>query len=149
MGKRVTTEVRIKQGALEHKIENLVNDETMLEIHNLFAKMMEPYVPFGSDLANMEVTPEYVSYNTPYAHYDYMGIVYGLNIPIKQNGVIVGWFSKVDEDTGLKHITNRNLKFQKPKASDHWDKAMMAEKREEFVKQVEEILKRRAKELYG
>ena len=67
----------------------------------------------------------------------------------KQNGVIVGWFSKVDEDTGLKHITNRNLKFQKPKASDHWDKAMMAEKKDEFVKQVEEILKRRARELYG
>lgn len=149
MSLRVTTNVEVNPDAIGARLENLVRDNrTMLEVHNLFAKMMEPYVPFGSDLANLEVTPEYVRYNTPYAHYHYIGEVYGLNIPIIENGIIVGWFSKPDEDTGMKHKTGRQLQFQKPKASDHWDQAMMAEQKEEFAKQVEMILARRAKELY-
>lgn len=145
----IKTEVKVNPDAISGKLEDLINnDQTMLEIHNLYAKMMEPYVPFGSDLGNLEVTPEYVRYNTPYAHYHYEGITYGRNVPIIENGIIVGWFSLPYED-GKKRPTGTELKFQKPKASAHWDKAMLAEKQEEFVKQVEKILTRRAKELYG
>lgn len=147
MSLRVTSTVHVNKDAIVGKLEDLVRDnQTMLEIHNLYAKMMEPYVPFGSDLGNMEVTPEYVRYNTPYAHYDYIGEVYGPNIPIIEDGIVVGWFSKPGEQ---KHLTGRQLQFQKPKASAYWDKAMLAEKREEFCTQVERILARRAKELYG
>lgn len=149
MGKIIRTSVHVNPNAINAKLEDLVkDDQTMLEIHNLFARMMEPYVPFGTDLGNLEVTPEYVKYNTPYAHYHYEGITYGLNIPIVEDGIIVGWFSKPDDD-GRKHPTGTHLKYTKPRASDHWDKAMMAEKKEEFVKQVEMILARRARELYG
>lgn len=147
MSLRVTSTVHVNENAIVGKLEDLVRDnQTMLEIHNLYAKMMEPYVPFGSDLGNMEVTPEYVKYNTPYAHYDYIGEVYGPNIPIIEDGIVVGWFSIPDKP---KHPTGRQLQFQKPKASAYWDKAMLAEKREEFCKEVERILARRARELYG
>lgn len=149
MGQIIRTEVHVNPDVISTKVESLINDpQTMLEIHNLFAKMMEPYVPFGTDLANLEVTPESVHYNVPYAHYHYIGDTYGLNIPIIENGIIVGWFSKPDED-GRKHPTGGRLQYSKPQASDHWDQAMMAERREEFVTQVEAILARRARELYG
>lgn len=147
MSLRVTSTVHVNENAIVGKLEDLIHDQqTMLEIHNLYAKMMEPYVPFGSDLGNMEVTAEYVKYDTPYAHYDYIGEVYGPNIPIVQDGIVVGWFSIPNKK---KEPTGRQLTFQKPKASAHWDKAMLAEKRDEFVKQVERILARRARELYG
>lgn len=146
MGDIITTRVAIDRNVIGDKLEEVVNDEAMLEIHNLFAKMMDPYVPFRMDLGNLEVTPEYVRYNVPYAHYHYIGEVYGLNIPIIENGIIVGWFSKPDEN-GRKHPTGRQLKFKKTLASDHWDQAMLADKREEFVSQVKAILKRRARNL--
>lgn len=139
-------EIKVNEKDISAKLEDLLDSQTMLEVHNLFAKMMEPYVPFGSDLANMEVTPDYVKYDTPYAHYHYEGKVYGPNIPIIQDGIVVGWFSipgKKKEPTGA------DLKFKKPKASAHWDEAMLAERKEEFVTQIKEILKRRARELYG
>lgn len=148
MSKIITTNIKVNPNAIKGKLENLVDDTTMLEVHNLFAKKMEPYVPFSSDLANMQVTPECVIYNTPYAHYHYEGITYGRNVPIIEDGIIVGWFSLPYED-GKKRPTGTELHFQKPKASAHWDKAMLADKREEFVKEVEAILRRRARELYG
>lgn len=149
MGNIIKVDVKVNPNAIGGKIEDLVNDpQTMLEIHNLYAKMMEPYVPFNVDLGNQEVTSESVHYTAPYAHYHYIGDTYGLNIPIIENGIIVGWFSKPDED-GRKHPTGGKLTFKKARASDHWDQAMLADKKEEFVKQVEAILARRARELYG
>lgn len=143
MSKIIKTDIKVNPNAIRGKLEDLINDETMLEIHNLYAKMMEPYVPFSSDLANMEVTPEYVKYDTPYAHYHYEGLVYGPNIPIIEDGIVVGWFSIPGKK---KEPTGEQLKFQKPKASAHWDKAMLADKKDEFVKQVEAILRRRARQ---
>ena len=144
----IKTEVHIDMNAIGNKLKGLLNDDkTMLEIHNLFADKMEPYVPFGpGENASIQVTPEYVKYDAPYAHYHYEGIVYGPNIPIIEDGIVVGWFSIPDKP---KHPTGAELKFKKAKASAHWDQAMMAEKREEFTEEVRQILARRARELYG
>ena len=144
--KIITTKIKVNEEEIGARIEEVINDEAMLEIHNLFAKMMEPYVPFGSDLASIEVTPEYVKYDTPYAHYHYEGLVYGPNIPIIEDGIVVGWFSIPGKK---KHPTGAELKFKKPLASAHWDEAMMRDKGEEFVAQVKQILQRRARELNG
>ena len=146
MGSIIRAKVGVNVDALQRKLEDVLDDRTMLEIHNLYAKMMEPYVPFGLDLANLEVTPEYVKYNTPFAHYMYEGKVYGPNIPIIEDGIVVGWFSPPGQ---TKTPTGADLQYTKPRASAHWDQAMLAEKKEEFVHQVEEILKRRARELNG
>ena len=143
----VTTQIKVNEEEIGAKLENLINDEVMLSIHNLFAKKMEPYVPFNpGDQASVEITPEYVKYDAPYAHYHYEGLVYGPNIPIIEDGIVVGWFSIPNKP---KHPTGAQLQFKKPLASAHWDEAMMRDKGEEFIAEVKEILKERARQLYG
>ena len=122
---------------------------TMLEIHNKFAQYMEPYVPMQTGiLAQSPTVDEHgVHYNQPYAHYQYEGLVYGPNIPITQDGVVIGFFSKPGE---TKHPTGEHLQYSKemhPLATDHWDKAMMRDRGDEFCLEVQRILMRRANEL--
>lgn len=122
MAATITRVVEINEQALASKFSKLINDDTtMLEIHNLLAKMCDPYVPFleGPLSQTIEVTPEYVRYTQPYAHYQYNGD--GFNF----------------------------TRDYHPLASAHWDDAMMRDHREEFVAQVKQILLRRANELYG
>lgn len=122
MSNFVTTEVYLDEMGLEKELQKLCQDkQTMLEIHNLFAKMMDPYVPFleGPLSQTLEITDKGVKYLQPYAHYQYTGE--GFN------------FTKDDH----------------PLASAYWDKTMMAQKGDEFKQQVKAILVRRAKEIYG
>lgn len=149
--------VDINNFLLRQMVDELVNDDaTMLEVHNAFAKRCDPYVPMAegplSQSALAQVTPQYVQYgneSVPYAHYQYVGQVYGPNFPITENGNIVGWFSKPNEK---KSPTGRAINYnteKHPKATAYWDKVMMQEQGEVFEKDVENILVRRAKELYG
>lgn len=122
MSNVVKVKVYVDDSQLREKLTKLTkDDETMLEIHNLYAKMMDPYVPFleGPLSQTIEVTPQSVKYTQPYAHYQYVG-------------------------EGFNHTLDYH-----PLASAYWDKAMMAARGEEFTKQVEAILIRRANELYG
>lgn len=126
MSNMFNVEVDIDEKAIGAKIENLIDDKTMLEIHNLLAKMCDPYVPFLegplSQSAFAQVTPEYVQYGgseVPYARYQYYGNEF-----------------------------NHTIDYH-PQATALWDKVMMSEHGDEFRAQVEEILKRRARELYG
>lgn len=126
MGKFINVEVQISESSLVNKIENLLDDTTMLEIHNLLAKMCDPYVPMLEgplhESALAQVTPEYVQYgnsNVPYARYQYYGTEF-----------------------------NHTLDYH-PRATALWDKVMMSEQGDLFRQQVTEILKRRARELYG
>ena len=121
MSERITVDVEVNDSLLEDKLEELITPEIMLEIHNLFAKMCDPYVPFleGPLSQTIEVTAEGVRYTQPYARRQYYGTEF-----------------------------NHTLDYH-PLASAMWDKAMMTDKGEEFVEQVRQILMRRAKELYG
>lgn len=88
-----------------------------------------PYVPFdegilaGSANTATEVGSGEVVYDTPYARYLYYGEVYGPNIPIVENGVIVGYWSPPQ-----KHPTGKRIKYstdKNPQAGSHWfDRAM-------------------------
>lgn len=134
---------------LQQKLEQVVNDAaTRLAVHNTLAKMCDPYVPMqtGTLAQTTRITPEGVTYTQPYAHYQYEGQVYGPNIPIVQDGVIVGWFSRPGQK---KEPTGAQINYSKelhPLASAHWDKAMLRDKREQFEKEVTEIVIRRYKE---
>ena len=116
-------------------IENAIDDQTRLYAHNRLAAYCDPYVPKESGTLSQSTvaTPEYLEYTQPYAHYQYEGVVYGRNIPIIQGGVIVGWFSL----PGVKkHPTGRLLTYSKevnPLATDHWDKAMLTDRKEDFI----------------
>ena len=146
------TKIQVNRDRIRKKVSRIIDDNiTKLEIHEEFYKMMYDYIPMGDsgELANnVEITKDGVHFKVNYAHYQYMGIVYGPNIPIIKNGVIVGWYSKPKQ---TKTPTGRRLQYSTeyhPLASSEWDKAMMRDRGEEFVKRVENILIRRAKE-YG
>lgn len=121
MSNIVNVSVKLNDQAIQDKMNKLCDETTMLEIHNLLAKMCDPYVPFleGPLSQTTEITPKYVRYTQPYAHYQYYGV-------------------------GFNHTKDYH-----PLASAKWDEAMLRDKREEFLMQVKEILVRRAKELYG
>lgn len=133
---------------IEQKLANLADDETMIQIHNQYAKFLEPYVPMDEGILshNITVTPEYVQYNGPYAHYQYTGIVYGPNIPIVENGEIVGYWSPPNQ---AKHPTGAPIKYsteKHPLATHHWDKAAMDDKGDVFKADVKNILQKKLKE---
>jgi hypothetical protein len=117
----VTADVGINIPAIQKKVESLVDDTVMLEVHNLLAKTIDPWVPFleGPLSQTLEITPQYVRYLQPYAHYQYMGI-------------------------NFNHTTTYH-----PLASAQWDKVAMQSQLNSFEEQVKQILIRRAKELYG
>lgn len=82
----------------------------------------EPLVPLmNGQLRRSATFPEGVyggvlEYNTPYAHYQYEGIVYGPNIPIRDaGGNITGWYSPPS-----KHPTGRPLTYHTAGTGDHW-----------------------------
>jgi len=88
-----------------------------------------PYVPASPDRTlefsaqvSTEIGSGMVIWNTPYAHYQYMGIVYGPNIPIlePETGILLGFFSPPGRP---KHPTDRELTYdtsQNPMAEPYW-----------------------------
>ena len=75
----------------------LLNDPTVyLEANKIIADAIKPYVPrkSGTLQESVVVTPTEITWNTPYAHYQFEGIVYEKNYPITKDGAIVGWYSK-------------------------------------------------------
>lgn len=83
-------------------------------------RLYAPYVPFESGTLRDSVTikPKEITHNAPYAHYMYIGDVYGPNYPITQNGVQVGFFSIPNRP---KHKTGGKLKYKNPLAAAKWD----------------------------
>ena len=117
----VKYQVHVDEKALRKQMENLLDKTTMLRIQNLFAKTIDPWVPFleGPLSQTLEITPEYIHYKVPYAHRQYTG-------------------------DGFNHTTDYH-----PLATERWDKVAMQTELDKFLEQVKAILEQRAKELYG
>lgn len=136
--------------ALLNRIKSINNPTTMLALHNNLAKRCNPYVPMleGPLSQTTVITPNYVRYLQPYAHYQYYGEVYGPSYPIKKHGEIVGWYSPPGQK---KHPTGKKLKYTTdyhPLATSFWDKAMLRDHGDEFRRECEDIIIRRV-EQYG
>ena len=166
-----TITVQVDLGRITEKLDSVLEDEEFLtSVHNLLAKMCDPYVPKESGMLAQPIVDENgVHYRTRYAHYMYHGIVYGPNIATaidSTTGQVLEWRSKPgmtknpngnemqyntvwyqDLTTGQFYPEKRRASH--PKATKEWDKAMMMEQGDKFVKQVKDLLVRRAKELYG
>lgn len=140
----VSVDVHINTKKLERQFNSLLDDDCMYQIHDLFAKMCNPYVPMQTGvLANdsVRIYKDRAAWEQPYARYQYMGELY-----LAPNGS--AWAHKDEK----KHPTGIPLNYSHEKhdrASKEWDKAMMSEQGEVFLKQVAEILLQRCKELYG
>ena len=112
-----------------HRLSTMgnISRKTRLFAHERLRAYMEPYVPMreGALMSNVQVTPEFVHYMSPYAHYQYAGEVWGPNIPIRAaDGNIIRWFSPP-----VKQPTGRAIKYNTdlhPLAQAHWDEGAMA-----------------------
>lgn len=115
MSNIVAVDIGVDPELLEAKLMGLLDKATMLECHNELARYCDPYVPFleGPLSQTIEVTPEYVRYTQPYAHYQYVGEEFN-------------------------HTTDYH-----PLASAYWDQAMMRDKGEEFLAQIKRIITER------
>lgn len=114
--------VNVNVNGIDEKLKGLINDDTtMLEIHNLFAKTIDPWVPFleGPLSQTVEIEPHLIRYIQPYARYQYLGV-------------------------GFNHTKDYH-----PLASALWDEVAMQTQMDSFKENVRQILARRARELYG
>ena len=119
----------------------------MLFLANEAARLMDPYVPADKLVLsqNIKITADpdcgHILYDSPYAHYQYEGELYGPNYPITDGGNVVGFFSpphKTPTGKKLHHST-----FRHPLATSHWDKAMMTARKGDLTDSYREYLKRK------
>lgn len=118
--------------------------------HNHFTdlcmKEMDPFVPMGDTgflASTVYHTVNEIHYDMPYAHYIYEGRVMGPNIPIIENGLIVGWWSKAP-----KYYTGKDIVYstsKHPLATSHWDLKMWTAKKDFIEKKVAEYVMRGGK----
>ena len=167
MARKYSGHIRIKAPlrptVLQAKLLALINDkEVMREVHWKLGKFCEPYVPkkSGKLIESMHAYPQSVRWETPYAHYQYMGEVWGPNFPVIKSGTIVGWYSPAGSDEGyVKRPTGRELGvpgewmgwrfgYTTPGTKHHWfDEAMKNGGKRNYSRAVTELLKKKAKEL--
>lgn len=105
-----------------------------------------PYLPFdegilaGSANTATEIGSGEVVYDTPYARYQHYGEVYGPNIPIVENGEIVGYYSPPE-----KFPTGRALQYntdKHPLAGSHWFDRAMADHKDDVLKEAQDAADR-------
>ena len=121
--------------------------EKMLYLATVCKRFMDPYVPaMNLVLAqNVRITSTAnhgeITYNSPYANYQYEGEVYGPNYPVYKNGELIGFKSPPHKEP-----TGRKLqysKFRHPLATSHWDKAMWAARKRDVTTSFENYLRNR------
>lgn len=106
-----------------------------------FERLCQPYVPMSAESGAHFATRSQVSqdgktvtYPGPYAHYDYVGEVYGPNIPIMHGGIPAGFFSPPGRK---KSPTGREMEFHgAPMRGKEWDKRMI----KDFVSSLTEVI---------
>lgn len=143
-----SVDVTVNISDIINNVETAIDDDVMLAVHNTFAKLINPWVPFREGVLSqdIEITPNYIRYISPYAHYQYVGMVYGPNIPIYENGDIVGWFSPPGRK---KHPTGKPIQYGTefhPLATKEWDKVAMQTQLDNFVESVKAIILRKINE---
>lgn len=101
-------------------------------------RQCEPYVPFDTGVLTAsastatDIGSGLVVYDTPYAHYQYYGIVYGPNIPM-----VIGGEQTFRSPAGAKKVpTGRTLTYNKevhPLAGSFWFERMKADHTTEIL----------------
>ena len=119
------------------RIQHVINEAVIRECR--------PYVPASpnrvlENSVQSDVDNGQVIWNTPYAHYQYMGIVYGPNIPIIQDGILMSWFSPPGRP---KYPTDRELTYdtrQNQMAGSYWFERMKADHLNDILEEAQKAL---------
>ena len=119
--------LRTNLKAVEGFVDSLKNDaDLMLDINTAFAFRCNPYVPYETGrLANVNVTRTGVSYNAPYARYQYEGINRYTGGPLHYNPPT--------------HPVFHSL------ATHHWDQAMLTAEGDVFREDCQELINKRVR----
>lgn len=114
-----------------------------LFLANEAKRLMDPYVPAVNMMLSQEVqvftekNEGIVKYLSPYAHYQYEGILY---VSSKTGSAFSHGEYKIPTDRKLKHST-----FRHPLATSHWDKAMLTARKSDLAAAYQAYLNRGAK----
>lgn len=108
-------------------------------------RLMVPYTPMRNGLLTESVKLGTVigsgelRYLSPYARYQYYGEIYGPNIPIKEGGELVGFFSPPGQK---KHPTGRDITYDTSRhtqAGKLWFERMKADHGEAILEEAAKI----------
>lgn len=113
------TNVQIDVNAITGKLEELLDADTMERVQRVFAEIIDPWTPFWTGNLHSDVT-------------------------ITDEGVTYNAPYAAD-----KYYGEVFCKDYHPLATSHWDKVAMETQMPVLIERVTEILKARAKELYG
>lgn len=107
-------------------------------------RQCEPYVPFDEGVLTRsaslatKIGSGLVIYDTPYAHYQYYGVVYGPNIPM----TIGGEQTYRSPANQAKQPTNRKLTYNKdkhPLAGSFWFERMKADHKKDILEGAKKV----------
>ncbi len=159
MSDTIRVRISVDSQSLDGKLSKLINNsDVMREVHRLLGEQCNKFVPekTGALRASMNPTPEFVSWSTPYAHYQYEGEVYGPNYPIMREGNIVGWYSRpgvqkypMGRELGIPgEWKGWHFGYTTLGTHHHWlDEAMKNGGKQEFTKRVNKLLSQKAREI--
>lgn len=115
----------------------IFDNQTMTYAHTRLHAYCSDYVPMESGALDqtVDITPEYVHYKSPYAHFQWEGVVFvddRGSTWAKQN------HSKHATTAPLHHSTDHH-----PLATAHWEQAAMTTHKGDLCKDIEAYLKRK------
>lgn len=107
-------------------------------------RLMAPYTPMQSGLLmesatlGTEIGSGEIKQVAPYARYQYYGMVYGPNVPIYENGELIGFWSPPKKYPTGRQITYSTAKH--PQAGKQWFERMKADKKPDILRGAARIL---------
>ena len=122
--------------------ERTGGDRSRLFLANESKRLMDPYVPARNLILAQNVRTYvedgvgHVKYNSPYAHYQYEGVLY------VSSRTGSPWAAKGEHK--VKANPEKKLVYSKarhPLATNHWDKAMMAARKDDLTRAVQRYIK--------
>lgn len=131
-------------GSVDIHIDTKRIDKNLREAQKLLNEQIvadcDPLIPFQQGaLRNSVIYPDgiyggVIEYDSPYAHYQYAGIVYGPNIPIRDSaGNVTGWYSPPK-----KYPTRRSIQYHTPGTTDHFFEKAKEQHKDDWVRLVKE-----------
>lgn len=118
-------------------LDRILDDAAMTYAHTRLHAYCSDYVPMDSGALDqtVDITPEYVHYKSPYAHFQWEGVVF---VDERGSTYALPNHSKHPTNTPLHHSTDHH-----PLATSHWEVAAMAAHKGDLCRDIEAYLRRR------
>lgn len=115
----------------------IFDDAAMTYAHTRLHAYCSDYVPMDSGALDqtVEITPKYVHYKSPYAHFQWEGVVF---VDERGSTYALPNHSKRPTNTPLHHSTDHHAL-----ATSHWEVAAMAAHKGDLCRDIEAYLRRR------